>query len=173
MRALLVSGLLLASVACKPSEGEGDFAGGQFQFTTTAVSDACFDGGLEAVFLPGGAGSTNDFANTIYVAGDDELPWTGEIALPDPFSAVEVTVTGDATSRSFAGADNTGVELDADAYPGCMVDMSIGVDLAIDSADAVSGTATLTTSSFDEENCPAVTAEPCDITLTLTGARAE
>ena len=139
--------LLVLLAACSPSSSGGDFAGGNFDFETTGVQDGC------------------------YVPGEDELPSTYDVALPDPFTTTEVEVTGAADTRTVTGAVNTDVELDADNYPGCLVDMNIDVELVIVDADTVQGTATLHTAGFDEGSCPVVEADPCDITLDIQGAR--
>lgn len=164
--------LLILLAACSPSAGTGEaFTGGNFDFETTGVQDGCYDGSFEVLFLPEGAGTTNPWGDPIYVPGFDELPSTYEAALPDPFAATEVEVTGDAETRTVTGAQNTDVELDPDSYPGCLVDMNIDVDLVIVDADTVQGTATLHTAGFDEESCPVIDADPCDITLDIQGTR--
>lgn len=168
---VLVPALLALSVACNPSEGGGDFEGGDFAFFTTGVEDACNDGALNPIFLPGGDGSENPLDNN-YVAGADELPWTGTVSLPDPFADAEVTVTGDDSSRSFAGAPSTGIDLDADTYADCKVDSDIGVELVISDSDNVTGTATISLSNFTGADCPTPTADPCDVTLDIRGERA-
>lgn len=165
--------LLLLLSACEPSEEGDDFVGGSFQFETTGVDDACFDGGFEVIFMPDGPSTPNAWGDPIYLPAADELPSTYEIAMPSPFAAMQVTVTGDDATRTVTGAENLGVELDAEAYPGCLVDMSIDVALTIDSATEVHGPAVLHTSSFDEGGCPTVDADPCDITLDLRGALVE
>lgn len=165
--AALLAAALLA--ACTPSGNNADFEGGNFQFTTQSVNDGCLDGGMEVLFMP--EGTPADFASPIYIPALDELPSTYTVSLQDPFSDMEVTVTGDEDTREVDGAENLGVEFDEDNYPGCLVDNDIGVSLTIDSADELSGTATLSTSSFDETSCPVPDADPCTITLTLTGER--
>ena len=106
--------LLLTALACTTDDAE-DFAGGDFQITTTAVDDGCYDGAINTVFLPDGDDSTNDWANPTYLPGWDELPATYTIALQDPFSDMEVTmVDGGAQNLVVDGASQTAVELDAD-----------------------------------------------------------
>ncbi len=162
-------GLPLLLLACDPSEEHQDFTGGDFQFETYGVDDACFDGGFEVLFMPEGPEVVNAWGDPIYIPPLDELPASYSVTMPEPFSDMEVTVTGDEETREVAGADNEGVELDGDSYPGCLVDMSIDVSLVLDSATEVHGTAVLHTASFDEGTCPAVDSDPCDITLDLRG----
>jgi len=165
--------LLAALCGCPTSSDDDEFLGGDFQFETYGVTDACFDGGFEALFMPDGPDTPNEWGDPIYIPPEDELPSTYNIAMPDPFNDMEVTVSGDADSRLVDGAANLGVELDPDDYPGCLVDMDIDVDLVVDSATEVHGTAVLHTSSFDEGTCPAVDTDPCDITLDLRGTLVE
>jgi hypothetical protein len=162
---------LLLFAACKPSDSTSDFTTGDFQMATTGVDDACFDGGFEALFLPDGAGTTREWDDPVSIPAEDELPATYTVSLPDPFHSTEVTVTGSGDSRTVTGAENTDVEIDPDNYPGCLVDMSIDVDLTIVSADELQGTAVLHTGSWDEGSCPTVSGDPCDITIDLTGTR--
>jgi hypothetical protein len=157
--------------ACDPSESTDDFTTGDFSFQTVAVDDACFDGGFAVLFQPDGADTPSDFGSSITVPAEVDLPSSYSVSLAAPFNDMDVDVTGSGSTRTIRGALNTDVELDADAYPGCLVDMSIDVDLTISSADEVSGTATLNTSSFDEENCPLVDSDPCTITLDIVGTR--
>jgi hypothetical protein len=164
--------IALLAAACNPSGGDDTFTSGEFAFQTIGVTDACFDGGFDVIFMPDGPNVPRDFGTEIFVPAEDELPSTYTISLQDPFNDMEITVTGAGDSRTVTGAENTGVELDGEAYPGCMVDMSIDISLTIVDADTVDGTAVLNTASFDEENCPAVDSDPCTITLDISGTRA-
>ena len=163
--------LAVFAAACSPSGGSDAFESGDFQLTTQDVNDGCLDGGMEVLFMP--EGTPSDFASTIFIPAEDELPLTYTVDIQDPFNDMEVTVTGDADTRTVTGAENNGVEFDADTYPGCLIDNSIDVDLTIDSADEMHGTATLHANSFDEGTCPTVDEDPCDIVLTLTANRVE
>ncbi len=162
---------LLLLVACDPSSSIEDFVGGDFDFSTQAVSDGCLDGGFEVLFMPEGPGTPNPFGVPVYVPALDELPSEYEQALPDPFPAALVTVTGEGDLRSVSGAQVTDVEFDADTYPGCLVEAAVDVQLTLISADEVQGTATLTTGSFDEPGCPTPQADPCDLVVDLPGVR--
>lgn len=168
MRILLVAALALA---CNPSDDLGSFEGGDFDFQTIAVSDGCLDGGFELLFMPEGPTVPNPFGVAVYIPAVSELPLTYEQALPDPFPAIEVTVTGDEETRTVTGAEATGVEFDADNYPGCLVDSAVEVALTVDSLDEVHGTATLETGSFDEGSCPTPEADPCTLSVTIEGTR--
>lgn len=162
---------MLLLTACEPTSTPADFTGGDFQFRTLSVDDACLDGGMEVLFMP--EGEPTDFSDPVYLPGADELPMTYTVSLQAPFTDMEITVTGDQGARTVTGAENLGVEFDADNYPGCLVNTSIDVDLVIDSADEVHGTATLSTSSFDESSCPVPDSDPCTIVATLEADRVQ
>lgn len=170
MRLLSLAPLLLV-LGCAPTDNDEPFTGGNFQFETYGVTDACFDGGFELVFMPEGQTVPYAWGDPIYIPAEDELPSTYTISMPEPFSAMEVEVTGSGDSRTVAGAENHDVEINADDNPDCLVDMSIDVTLIIDGSDGVHGTGVLHTSSFDEDSCPLVDSDPCDITLDLRGVR--
>jgi len=164
--------LLLAALGCTTGD-TADFTGGDFQLTTTAVDDGCYDGALNTVFLPEGEGSTNDWADATYLPGWDELPATYDISLQDPWTDMEVTVTdGGAENMLIEDAQQVGIELDPDTYPGCTVDVSIYVDITIVSADEVSATATLTNTNLTGDTCPdMVGGDGCTMDLDVVGAR--
>ena len=163
--------LLLSIFACTTG-GTDDFTGGDFQITTTAVSDACYDGAMATVFLPEGDGTTNDWADATYLPGWDELPATYTIALQDPWSDMEVTVEdGGASNLVIDNASQTGAELDADQWEGCLADASIYVDITVVNSDEVTANAVLTISNLDGDNCEPITGDSCDITLDVVGAR--
>ncbi len=164
---------LIALLACTPTETDSSkaFEGGNFQFTTTAVTDDCNDGAFETIFMP--TGDPTDFESEIELPATEDLPATYSIDLQDPFTEMEVTVEeGDRSGHMLvAGAEQTNVEWDAQNSPGCMVDASIDIDLAIVNPNKVQGFALLHTGSFDEDNCPVVAADPCDVRLDVTAER--
>lgn len=167
MRTLLPIFLL---AACSPSGGGANFEGANFEFQTLDVVDGCIDGAFDTIFMP--EGTANDFGTPIYVPGFDELPMSYDIDLASPFQTMSVDVTGDEDTRTIRGAQSTGIEYDADNNPGCLIDALIDVDLIIDDADTVHGTATLELGSFDEASCPVVTdTTGCEVVLTINGTR--
>ncbi len=170
----------LVLMACGDKDDTGSdfdfttFEGGTFQFTTTAVSDGCYDGSFEPIFMPNGAETPNDWATTTELPSWVDLPASYELALPAPFLAMDVTVTdgGDALMVLAPTTQPDKVALDADNFPKCMVEIAISADLNITGADSITGSATLETSGFelDPDNCPVVTSDPCSITLDITAA---
>jgi hypothetical protein len=170
--------LALSTIACSGGSDSGDdwsptdFSGGNFQFTSTDVDDSCLDGAFVAVFLPEGAGTTNDWQYPIELPAWSNLPATLDVQLQEPFSTMEVTIEAGQSEgmMTISSAQQTDVEFDADANPGCLVDMGITVELVIDDDTNVHGSATMATGSFDEDTCPAVEVDPCQIDLTFTGA---
>lgn len=163
---------LLLNIACDSTATEGEgFVGGDFQFTTTGVDDQCNDGAFDVIFMP--EGTAEDFENPVELPGVADLPSTYSISLQSPFSAMEVTIDEGASSEQMEalGAVQTGVELDADQWPGCLIDASIDIYLTIVGDNEVTGNAILNTTSYDEGSCPAVTTDPCDIKLDLSAQR--
>lgn len=148
-----------------------DFSGGLFQVRTLAVDDGCMDGAFDLIFMPEGEETPSDWGTTTEFPAFTALPATYEIALQEPFSAMEVTLSAASSGMSVGDASQTDVELDDNAWPGCRVDMGITADLVVHSDDHLIGSAVLTTSSFDEESCPAVTSEPCEIVLDIDATR--
>lgn len=146
------------------------FEGGTFQFTTTGVQDGCYDGAFKVIFMP--EGTANDWDVTTEVPGMADLPYTYDATLPDPYSAMQVTVEGTGTDTfEFVDGLQIDVEVDADAYPGCLIDMDITATFTIIDADTFQGQATLATEGYDELSCPVVQSEPCDIDLDLSASR--
>ncbi|MBN2798992.1 MAG: hypothetical protein JXX28_07575 [Deltaproteobacteria bacterium] len=169
---------LLALAACGDKTDEFDFTtfeGGTFQFTTTAVSDGCYDGSFEPLFMPDGADSPSDWAVTTEIPAWADLPATYTVNLPAPFASMEVTVdaNGDATMVMAPQAQSEPLALDADNFPNCMVQTTLSATLNIVDADAIDGSAVVDASGFqsDPDNCPVVTADPCTITLDVTAVR--
>ena len=148
-----------------------DFSGGLFQVSTLAVEDGCMDGAFDLIFMPEGADTPSEWGTATEFPAFSALPSTYEIALQEPFSAMEVTLSEASGGMSVGDANQTGVELDDAAWPGCRVDMGITADLMVHSNDHLMGSAVLTTSSFDEESCPAVSSEPCQIVLDIDATR--
>jgi hypothetical protein len=178
-RILPLTVLLLAACGDKDdTASDFDFAtfeGGTFQFTTTAVDDGCYDGSFEPIFMPDGAETPNDWAATTELPSWGDLPASYELALPDPFLAMDVTVEegGDGVMVLSPTAQPDAVVLDEDNFPNCMVQITISADLTITGPDTITGAATLEMAGFeaDPDNCPVVTSDPCEITLDLTAAR--
>ena len=68
------------------------WTGGDFDFTTTAADDSCLDGALEALFMPSGPETPQQFEYPVYLPDFDELPISYEIDLREPFVSMPVTV---------------------------------------------------------------------------------
>ncbi len=178
--AALACAALLAASGCggdDSSEGAGEgagdgFVGQNYLMKVVAVDDACNKGALNALFLPEGAGSESPFDDPIYVPGKTELPWEGEIKLPDPFKKADVKIEGSDETRTIVGADNTAVLLDEATHPGCLVDFETSVTMNIADPARITGSAVLSMSNLAGEvgNCPDVETDPCNITIDLVGS---
>jgi len=180
MKSCLLTLSFLALTGCAKDSADdsgsfelADFSGGTFQVATHAVTDGCMDGAFDLIFMPEGSATPSDWATTTEFPAYGDLPSTYEISLQEPFAAMEVTVSESGMGLSVGDAAQSGVELDGDTWPGCLVDMAITAELMVHSDDHLMGSATLTTSSFDEENCPAVASEPCEILLDLQASRVQ
>ena len=180
MKALLSLTLALSLTACAKDSSEDsgnfsiqDFTGGNFQVTSTGVSDNCMDGAFSLIFMPEGADTPNDWGTTTEFPAYDSMPATYSIELQSPFSEMEVTVSENNGQLAVGDAAQSDVLLDNETWPDCRVDMAIEAELMVHSDDHLIGSAVLTTGSFDEDNCPEVTSEPCEILLDLSAQRVE
>ena len=161
---------------CGDKDDTGDTSGfetGEFQFTNTAVDDACLDGGFTVLFLPEGSGTENDWAYPVELPAWDSLPATYSIQLQEPFSSMEITVTdGGSEQFAMAGALQTGVVFNEDSYPDCTVDLSIDATINIETSDAVTGQAFMTVDNPSGDTCPVFSSgTPCQVTLDFYGSR--
>jgi hypothetical protein len=156
-----------------PAEGADNFTGGDFQLTTEAVDDLCYDGAMSTVFMP--EGTPSDFSANTWLPADEDLPDTYSISLQEPFTDMEVTVeAGEATGQMvIRGAQQTGILINEDSWADCIGDLSIDVDITVVDDDTLDGTATLTTENLAGDTCPVIESDPCEIVLTLTGTRVE
>jgi len=148
-----------------------DFEAGTFQLTNVAVDDACLDGAFAILYLPEGEGTENDWATTTELPAWDSLPSTYTIGIQEPFSDMEITVSEAGGNMALSGAEQSGVEFDADNYPGCTVDISISATLVIESNDRISGTADQQVTSGGQDTCPVFDSSPCSVTLDFYGTR--
>jgi|GEM_PF-3343839 len=165
--------LTLATLAlfagCTEDDTSADYAGGTFTITIEDVQDDCYDG-IAVIFMP--EGTPTEFANPVDLPAFEDLPVDATVTLQDPFSDMAVTWAQGQSDDSIVVTDSvqSDVLLDPESGDECAVDMIVNVDMTVVDADNISAQATLTTSGFDEDDCPAVEADPCDITLTLSGA---
>lgn len=163
--------MLIAAMACT-TEGTDDFTGGNFVLTTIGVEDGCYDNALNTVFLPEGDGTTNDWANAVYLPGFDELPAEVDIDLQEPFQDLTVTFeAGGEDELVVSDALQTGVQLEEDSD--CTADLNANVSIVVLDADNVEGSVSLENSNITSatDDCPVFRADPCTITLDVTGAR--
>lgn len=169
--------LLILAAACGSTEEEKalgfSWTGGDFDFTTTAAEDACLDGALEALFMPGGPDTPQEFEFPIYLPAYDELPLSYEIDLREPFMGMPITVTAEEDGLLTGSGTMDAVALGAVAYGDCVVTMGAVVEMLPTSADTAEGKGIVTNSNprGDDGRCPVYQTDPCDVTLTLTATR--
>ena len=165
---------LMITIGCSEAEDSGpDFqwTGGDFDFLTTDVDDACLEGALEVLFMPEGPATPNAFEYPIYLPSYPELPMTYSVDLREPFVGMEITVRegveGELTIRNSVMES---VELGAATYGDCVVTMTVDADLVPTSASAIEGNATIEISEprGSDERCPILDSDPCTVELVLT-----
>jgi hypothetical protein len=164
--------LTLATLAlfagCTEDDTTADYAGGSFTVTIEDVQDDCYDG-IAVIFMP--EGTPTEFASPVDLPSYEDLPNDATVTLQAPFADMAVTWELGAGEDSIVVVDaaQSDVLLDPDSGDECAVDMVVNVDLTVVDADNITAQAVLTTSGFDEDDCPVVEEDPCDITLTLSG----
>ena len=169
--------LLMLAAGCGKTDAENtpDFSwtGGDFDFTTTAADDACLDGALEALFMPDGPETPQEFEYTTYLPSLDEVPLSYDIDLRAPFVGMPVTVdTGEDGVLTAAGV-NDSVALGVVADGDCEVTMTAEINMLPTSADTAEGAAQIAISDprGEDGRCPVYDADPCLIRLTLTAEK--
>ena len=169
--------LMLLVIGCGKTDEESalgfSWQGGDFDFTTTATDDACLDGALEALFMPGGPESPQEFEYSIYLPAYDELPIDYDIDLRAPFVGMPVTVTGSTDGLLSANGVMDEVALGVVSYGDCVVTMTATIDMTPTDSDTAEGYAIVAMSNprGDDGRCPVYDADPCEVTLTLTANR--
>jgi hypothetical protein len=157
------------------SASGAEFTAGTFQLTTTEAKDSCLGGGLETLFMPDGAATPYDLANTTEFRAAADLPKTYNISLQAPFTEMDVTVEKGASDRSMQIRDSvqTDIVVNADSYGHCNVDMSIDADITVVDNDNINVTATILVTDWQgaDMKCPMAQADPRQVTLTMTGKR--
>jgi len=151
------------------------WTGGDFDFTTTAADDSCLDGALEALFMPSGPETPQQFEYPIYLPDFDELPISYEIDLREPFVSMPVTVDADGSAMLSASGVIDEVELGEQSYGDCVVTMTAEIDMTPSSEDSAEGEGRIAISDprGDDDRCPIYDADPCLVSLTLTAERTQ
>ena len=171
--------VFLLTLGCDGKSAEDEEAsftwtGGEFQFQTTEVVDQCLGGALEAMFMPAGPETPQDFEYLIYLPGYEEVPTSYSVDLREPFVEMPVEVDAD-EDRIFRirGSVMESVELGAATYGDCVVTMTVDLNLRPLSPDEVKGKALITISDprGDDGRCPIFDASPCPVNLSLTAIR--
>lgn len=186
MTRALLFGLLLLPLACDDGDDGGapqdgvaggapsaaDFTTGEFTVTTTAIDDACLDGGLNLLFMPQGPATPWQWPFPITLYGAEELPRTYPIQLREPFGAMTLDATSAGPARqALVVQENPAVAL-GDPFGACVAGLAGRVDLILQTANTVSGTATLElTDPRGDEQCPADMPARCEVVLTFQGLR--
>ena len=160
--------------AANDDEASFTWSGGDFQFQTTDVDDQCLGGALEAMFMPEGPATPQDFEYLIYLPGYDELPMSYSVDLREPFVEMPVTVDSDDNRiLKIRGSVMESVELGTATYGDCVVTMTVDLNLRPLASDEVEGKALITISDPRGEDglCPIFDESPCPVELNLTAFR--
>ncbi len=151
-----------------------EWEGGEFDFTTWQVHDACLDGAMEALFMPGGPSVPQDFEYPVYIPSYSELPLSYDIDLREPFVGMPVTIedVGEGWMEA-RGSVMEEVALGAAAYGDCVVTMTVDIDLLPVDANNAECEARVAVSDARGEDgrCPVYESDPCLVTLAITAAR--
>ncbi len=181
LRTLAVLSPLLVLAACNKDGDNQDptetqrvpleqLQGGDYQMFTTAVSDGCLDGALEALFMPAGPGTPHAFEYAVYIPGLGDLPASYSVDFREPFVGMDVTVTeGDEDTLQVAGSTMSAVALGGNTGD-CVADMQADAVLWAVAKDAVEGTAVIQVSEprGSEGLCPVFEEDPCAVELELS-----
>ena len=117
--------LLLSLLGCSKDSSELDadqfseFYGVDHRITTQSVNDQCFDGAMNALFMPQGADTLQIFQYPVYIP-KIELPLTYEISLREPFIGLEITAEAGADGESTVSGRMEEVELGLHLVPVCL-----------------------------------------------------
>ena len=169
---------LLLFIACGAQSDESNngrqWTGGNFQFQSVTVNDACLGGALEALFMPEGPANPHDFEYPVYLPGFNELPVDYNVDLREPFVNMPVTVDSqDDKILKLRGSEMEAVELGSAAYGDCVVTMKVDLNLVPTSANEAHGMGILTLIDprGDDGLCPVFDAPSCSVDLTLSAVR--
>lgn len=164
--------LLMMMLACtdnpKPTDG-ASWTGGAFQVYTHAAEDSCFDGAMEALFMPEGPKTPHAFAYPVYLPSFEELPLDYEIDLREPFVALPISMTQSADNQLLGQGEIDAVLLGESVYGDCTATMGVSLSVQPIDASTASGMATIDMMNLRglEERCPVPMTDPCQVTLTL------
>ncbi len=150
------------------------FSGGMFQLTTHEVADACLDGALSLLFMPGGMDQPYDLQHPTEIPAWEDLPKTFVMKLQEPFSDMEVRLEVAGTNQmKVEDSSQADVVVDHRSYADCNVDMSIEADITVVDNDNLDLHATIKVRDWKSsgDTCPSYRAEPCTISLTMRGRR--
>jgi len=149
----------------------GQLQGGDYQMFTTAVSDGCLDGALEALFMPAGPAEPHAFEYPVYIPGLADLPASYSVDFREPFVGMDVTVSQlDETTLEVAGSTMSAVALGGNTGD-CVADMQADAQLWAVATTRVEGAAVIEVRDprGAEGLCPVFEVDPCQVELELSG----
>lgn len=168
--------LFFALLACSKNDSDieieevdEDFYGVDHQITTQSVDDQCFDGAMNALFMPQGSNTPHDFEYLVYIPSLDELPMTYEISLREPFVGMEITAEdGDDGIINIVSGRMEEVAL-GPTFGSCVATMDVEAEI-VPAGDYFEFSTTITMSELrgDDEGCPIPQIDPCTVDLFMT-----
>ena len=140
----------------------------EHSFQTLGVTDQCFDGALEILFMPEGSDNPHEFEYPIYMPLLEETPYQGSVDFREPFVGMDIEIVGDETGQlSIEGAVMRAVALGG-SFGDCAADMTVAADFT-PFENGFSGVANIQLSNLQstEEACPVPSSESCEVRLQL------
>ena len=171
----------LAFLACNkgnnseiPEGFPAEFYGTDHQITTYIVEDACFDGAMNALFMPQGNDSPQEFEYPVYIPSLDELPLTYEISLREPFVGMEMTASAGSDGIIEIGDAQMEEVALGGTFGDCVATMDVTATIT-PSVDHFEFDTTIAISNLrgDEVGCPVPQAEPCTVKLFMRSVPSE
>ncbi|MCO4748035.1 MAG: hypothetical protein KC912_24795 [Proteobacteria bacterium] len=155
--------------ACGGEVSPAQVRGGSYQFFTVRAEDACLDGAMEALFMPGGRDERHAFEFPIPVPSWDDTPQSYDVDFRAPFLGMPVTVEATEEGYAIRGSVMDAVELDTSSYGDCVATMQVDADLQPDTATLLYGEARIDVSNprGDDERCPVFADDPCRVRLDI------
>lgn len=166
---LLVCGCASLLTACGGSVQPSQVRPGDYQFYTVRAEDACLDGAMAALFMPGGRDARHPFEFPIPLPAWEDLPQSYEVDFRAPFLGMPVTVEGTDVGFEIRGSVMDSVLLDESSYGDCVTTMQVDADFEPETATLLYGVAQIDVSNprGDEGRCPVFDEDPCRVTLEL------
>lgn len=161
--------VLLALSACAGDVQPSQVRAGDYQFYTVRAEDACLDGALAALFMPGGRDVRQAFEFPIPIPAWDDTPQSYEVDFREPFVGMPVTVEATESGYAIRGSAMDAVLLNEQSYGDCVATMQVDADFEPDTPTVLFGEARIDVSNprGSDARCPVFDDDPCRVTLNI------